>query len=91
MLFRSVLQNFTRVTRKKLRDGVPLKKLQAATYLRKDFIKGFILCKLGNFSEQLFPRATFSECLCFGSCPCGALSKQQVFCSPNKYAHLRTL
>ena len=40
------------------------------------------ICEM--FLSRLFSRSTFGECFCFGSCPCGALSKQYVFVSPNK-------
>ena len=40
---------------------------------------------LWKFSKQLLPRTTFSECFCFGSCPCETQSKQQVFGSPKKH------
>ena len=49
------------------------------------FGKVFIPLKVGNFSEQFVPRTTFGECFCFGSCPCGALSRKYLVHQTNKH------
>ena len=64
---------------KTLVTGFFLKKLQNATQLRKEFIKGSFPWNLQSFSEQVFSRTNLGECFYFRSCPCGAPSKRQVF------------
>ena len=86
MLFRNVLQKFAKVIRKYLWWNSSWN-VAGWNFTWKGLhpVKGFIPLKLGNFSEQFLPRTTFGECFCFGSCPCGALSKKYLVHQTNKH------